>query len=291
MTADGRWFNGSLYLDGIGAIKARGKARNVAGRIRQVDIMWRQGRWYASLVVECTPERQCGTRFAGMDWGVNDYATLAYADGETETLANDRLFRAQQEKAAARQRAASKSLRGKRSRRAAAKHLKIGRVHAKLAAQRKDRCHKATAKLVASCRFIATEKLQVANMTRSAKGTVDQPGKNVAQKAGLNREILDTAPGLLTRQLRAKAEEAGCVFVEVNTRRHKPSQTCPQCDAVVKKTLDERQHRCGCGFEATRDGAAALVILMRALDDYGRKPTGGDAPENSIQNGAAVWVE
>jgi putative transposase len=128
-------------------------------------------------------------------------------------------------------------------------------------------------------------------MTRSAKGTLEKPGKMVAQKAGLNREILDTAPGLLTQQLHGKAAEAGCVFVEVNTRRLKPSQTCPKCGTQKKKDLSERQHRCGCGFAATRDQAAALVILKHALDDYGRKPTGGNAPENSTQSGEAVWVE
>ena len=50
--------------------------------------------------------------------------------------------------------------------------------------------------------LVATEELTLKNMTRSAAGTVEEPGKQVAQKAGLNREMLDTAPGLFTSLFR-----------------------------------------------------------------------------------------
>lgn len=64
-----------------------------------------------------------------------------------------------------------------------------------------------------------TEELNIKNMTCSAKGSVVEPGKQVAQKAGLNRAILDTAPGLLPLLLDYKAEEAGCRVIKVNTRK------------------------------------------------------------------------
>ena len=77
-----------------------------------------------------------------------------------------------------------------------------------MANRRKNHVHQATAKLVRQHGLIVTEELSIGNMTASAKGTVDNPGKNVKQKAGLNRAILDTAPGSFVNVLCVKAEEA-----------------------------------------------------------------------------------
>lgn len=279
-TADGRWFNGGLFLrDAGGMVKARGKARWNGGTVKQLDISKRAERWYASLAVDCEPIRQGGTKACGLDWGVTDYATVAYADGTTKMIANDRLFQAQQEEARDKQRESSKSLRGRRSNRAKVAHLRVARQHAKLAAQRKDRAHKQSAQLVAEHALIATEKLTIANMTRSAKGTAENPGRYVAQKAGLNREILDTAPGMLMHMLRYKAEEAGVVLEMLDTRKIKPSQTCPGCGVQAKKLLTERVHACGCGLVMSRDGAAALVMLQSSWYTNGRKSASGMPPE------------
>jgi putative transposase len=276
LNAKGQAFNGSLWMKNIGNVKCRSKARNIGGEVKQIDISRRAGRWYVSIAVAYDKiERTSGIKSVGLDWGVTDYATLAYADGTVVPIANDRLFQAQQQKAAERQRAASRSLRGKRSNRAKAKHLQIARAHGHLANQRKDRAHKLSAKLVAEHALIATEELKIANMTRSAKGTAEKPGKMVAQKAGLNREILDTAPGMLMNMLRVKAEEAGCVLEFINTRKVKPSQTCPKCWAKVKKTLTQRVHACSCGLTMSRDGAAALVMLLSSKTHQGWKPTSG----------------
>jgi putative transposase len=73
--------------------------------------------------------------------------------------------------------------------------------------------------------------------------------------------------------LATKAEEAGCRLIVLNTRREKPSQTCPCCGTVRKKALVERVHQCACGFAATRDQAAALAMLVAGLRSTGREPT------------------
>src|SRR5262245_10987669 len=116
------------------------------------------------------------------------------------------------------------------------------------------------ARLVRAHKLIVTEDLAPSNMTASAKGTAEQPGKNVKAKAGLNRAILDATPGAFLNMLSTKAEEAGCELIVLNTRREKPSQTCPCCGTVRKKALAERAHQCGCGFAATRDQAALLAL-------------------------------
>jgi putative transposase len=117
-------------------------------------------------------------------------------------------------------------------------------------------------------------------MTASAAGTTEQPGRNVRAKAGLNREILDTAPGAFLTLVRYKATEAGSDYVEVPTRKLKPSQTCPACGRVEKKKLSQRVHCCSCGHRESRDAAAGRVALHWALTQMqsGREP----APRESV---------
>jgi putative transposase len=88
--------------------------------------------------------------------------------------------------------------------------------------RRKDRNHQTTARLAQEHAVIITEELSVTNMTASAKGTVEKPGKNVRQKAGLSRAILDTAPRSWLSHLSSKAEEAGCRVILIDPRKHKP---------------------------------------------------------------------
>jgi putative transposase len=86
---------------------------------------------------------------------------------------------------------------------------KLAAFKRKQSAQRKDMHHKLSAKIADTYSLVAMEKLQISNMSKSAKGTIDVPGKNVAAKAGLNREILDTAPAMLMSMIRYKVEETG----------------------------------------------------------------------------------
>ena len=285
------WRHGHIYLQGIGKLRFRGLS-HFTGEIRHATIVRKCGDWYASIVVEGKPQRDGGTGAIGLDWGVKTFASTVNELGQTGTEPNERLFWKHQKKIIGDLRAQSAAHRRKsRSKRMAKRHLRIGRAHRKLANQRKDRAHKLSAKLVAENGVIFTEELNARNITRSAKGTVEAPGVNVAQKAGLNRSILDTAPGMLNAMMRYKAEEAGTEIVFLDTRKWKPSQTCPKCWAVKKKTLAERHHRCPCGFEADRDHSAALVMLLVGLASRGSgRASGRLAPGNPILSGEAASV-
>jgi putative transposase len=166
----------------------------------------------------------------------------------------------------------------RRSKTRAKQKAELGRLTRKLANRRKDRSHKISAQLVADHAIICTEDLSISSKTRAGK-------TNQVRKAGLNREVLDTAPALLFTQLRYKAEEAGIELVFIDTRKHKPSQTCPSCGVVKKKSLGQRTHQCDdCGFVASRDQAAALVMLQVGLLELGvgTPPTGLISPETSF---------
>lgn len=253
--------NGRLRVQGVpGLIHARGRSR-IVGEIVDGELLWERERgWYLSAVVTGEAARTCGTGAAAFDLGVS--AAIAVADdaGRRELIANPRLWQAAQERINGLRRKLERQKH--RSRRREATKRRLGCEKARLANRRKDWQHKQAATLIARYGAVATERLEVAKMTRSAEGTVERPGRNVAQKAGLNREILDTAPARFVSLVREKAEEAAAMFAEAPTRTLKPSQTCPCCGAVRKKLLVERKHRCGaCGYETDRDLAAAEVIL------------------------------
>jgi putative transposase len=120
--------------------------------------------------------------------------------------------------------------------------------------------------------FIAIENLKLKNMTRSSRGTLTAPGKNVKQKADLNRSMLDASIGLFFPIPAYKAEEAGSLLEKVNPNG--ASQRCAMCHKTVHKTPAVRTHVCcHCGFVAHRDYNAALNILFLGLAQAGREPS------------------
>lgn len=261
------WRNGTLSLSGIGQLRARGKARQ-GGEIRASQILHRQGTWYLSLTLDVAqPERERSADGAmAFDWGVETLLTGLTHTGETVIEENPRWYLASKDQVAQLQRTVSskKNRRSKRRRKAVAR---LGAAKARQARCRLDWQHKLTATLAKRFALVATEKLQVSNMTRSAAGTAEEPGNNVRQKAGLNREILDTAPALFTQLLRYKVQETGGEWVEAPTSQLKPSQRCPACWGLAKKALAQRVHECKtCGHTEPRDLASARVVLRYALE-------------------------
>jgi putative transposase len=244
--------NGHIRVSGIGNLKIRGRARSI-GAPKTMEIQRKQGKWYASVTVNCQPKRSKGARAIGIDWGLETYATLVDSDGLAESIENPRFVRNSLKSLKTKQQQLSKKKKGSNNRNKS--RQVVAKLHGKIANQRKDFLHKTTAGLVKISALIATEKLNTKNM--SAKGG--------AYKKGLNREILSAAPGAFHQMLKCKAEEAGIEYVEINTRKVKPSQTCHGCGRQEKKTLAMRVHTCPCGTVCGRDGNAAKVILNWAL--------------------------
>jgi putative transposase len=267
--------HGKLRIEDLGEIRCRGRART-PGEPVTMEIMRKADGWYASVTVKCEPHREALPDRTPMafDWGVDTYLTMAtpdaagrFYDGDVlaaeisrienpRTLAKltDRIKRAQQ--------AVSRCVKGSKGWRKAVRHLGLVKRHE--ACSRKDFVEKATAGLAVRHHTFITEQLDIVSMTASAKGTVEEPGKNVPQKAGLNRSILDTAPGFTLSRLRLKAEEAASAWIELNTRREAPSQHCPKCGHRGKKKLSDRVHQCeACGHAEPRDDASARYMLGR----------------------------
>jgi putative transposase len=109
--------------------------------------------------------------------------------------------------------------------------------------------------------MIAIENLQVSNMSKSAKGTVEAQGRNVKTKSGLNRSILDQGWFEFRRQLEYKQAWAGGQVIAVNPRN--TSRTCPCCGHIAKENrLTQAKFECvECGYAENADLVGAINIL------------------------------
>jgi putative transposase len=253
--------NGGLELTGIpGQIQMRGQARTW-GTPTTCTIVWKQNKWYASITVNCAPKRETSTGAIGLDIGT--LTAVAFSDGTK--IENPRFLATAQKQI----NKASKQLRRKRkpekrkikaSRRWKKARKRVSKLQNKVANRRQNWVHQVAAQIASTNSLVATEELAVKNMTKKAK-----KGKRKRQKTGLNRSILDVGFGMLRQAIKYKTIESGGVFVDVPTRKVKPSQTCPQCNRQQKKTLDERVHQCLCGCTLDRDVASSIVCLNYAL--------------------------
>ena len=124
--------------------------------------------------------------------------------------------------------------------------------------------------------MISIEALKVGNMTRSARGTSDKPGRNVRAKAGLNRTILAQSWGRIRNQLAYKAAWAGRQVVEVDPRF--TSQDCSDCRERRAKPDTKERWRCEkCGVEHDRDINAATNIDRAGMSTLGSQSSGRTA--------------
>jgi putative transposase len=244
-------------------IRARGKHRFDEFKPNDLTMTRRHGEWFASITLR-VPESSCARerndqQQRGIDFGINHWATFDNGD----TIGNPRWTRNELPRLADMQRQRARKKKG--SCRYQRLTKRIGQLHERIANLRHDFLHKETAKLVKSCSVIATEELMPKNMSGSAKGTLEKPGKRVKQKAGLNREILSASFGMAHQMLSYKAEEAGTRLHLANTRQLKPSQRCCVCWEIVPKTLSQRMHQCShCGHTMQRDQNSAAVVLIDA---------------------------
>lgn len=227
--------------------------------------------WFVTLQIDVpvAEVHQCPDTAVGLDVGVGHLVTTS--DGEHIPNYRPRSRREQELRIA--QRALARCRRGSKRRRKVRAHL--ARVQRRIASARNTYLHVVSAKLAGRYALIAVEKLKVRNMTGSARGTADNPGTNVRQKAGLNRALLDAAPAKLISFVDYKAERAGGAMEKYNAAFS--SQDCSSCDERVPKALSERWHECSCGTVLHRDHNAAKNMLKRAMSAHGRaRPPGGD---------------
>lgn len=136
---------------------------------------------------------------------------------------------------------------------------KIRKLHTKIARARLDFLHKTSTELVKKHDYIKLEDLKIKNMTKSAKGTIQNPGKNVASKSGLNREILLQGWGIFAKQLAYKTTWNHGHLELVNPRF--TSQRCSKCGYRDPRNRKGKTFGClNCGHKEDADLNAAKNI-------------------------------
>ena len=253
--------NGYIKITNMGNIKMRGQARDW-GTPKTCTIIYKQGKWYASITIDCVPTRPTTDKGAiGLDFGTYH----AIADSNGNVVDNPRFVKVAQNKinkiakTSRRKRPPNFRKKVKASRRWKKANKVIAKIQAKVARQRQDWQHKVSTQIVSCNSLVVTEKLNLKGMTRKSKG------KNKRQKSGLNRSLLDVGIGNLKDLIKYKVTEAGGFYIEIPTQKVKPSQTCPNCGHQKRKTLAQRVHHChNCGYRCDRDVAAAMVMLNYA---------------------------
>ena len=225
--------NGYLKITNLGNIKMRGQARDW-GMPKTCTILFKQGKWYASITVECTPSRiQTDKGAIGLDFGTFH----AVADSNGDLIDPPKFVKQAQAKVnkiakkSRRKRPPNYRKRIKASRRWKKANKAVSKIQAKVARQRQDWQHQVATQIVSSNSLVATEKLNLKGMTRKAK----KGSKRKRQKTGLNRSLLDVGISNLKSLIKYKVTEAGGFYIEVPTKKLKPSQTCPNCGHQKKK--------------------------------------------------------
>ncbi|GHE42007.1 transposase [Streptosporangium violaceochromogenes] len=161
----------------------------------------------------------------------------------------------------------------------------IAGLRARAARRRADWQHKTTRTLAGTYGLIGVEDLNIAAMTRSAKGTVEAPGRNVAQKAGLNRSIQGEAWGQLVEQLTYKTAERGGAVVRVPAPH--TSQRCHACGFITPGSR-ESQARFACKNPQCGWGGNADVNAARNIHHAAKQAASTTAPGSGVAGRGAL---
>lgn len=253
--------NGRIRLPKAGWVRYF-NSRPVEGTPKNVTVSRRAGKWYVSVLTEREvpdPVHPHPGRAVGVDVGVVSLATLS--TGEVVPPLN--ALRAIEKRLRGLQRSLCRKVKFSANWKKAKE--KVAKLHARAANRRADHLHKLTTRLCKNHATIVVEDLSVSNMARSARGTIENPGKNVRAKSELNKSILDQGWGEMVRQLEYKAAWCGGKVLRVSPAY--TSQTCPRCGLTDEGNRPTQAlFSClWCGHEDNADVNAACNVLRRGI--------------------------
>jgi putative transposase len=250
--------NSRIFLPKLGWLRYR-NSRDVLGEVRNVTVRQSGGKWFASIQTqrEVEPALPTATTAIGIDVGITRFATMS----DATYIAPLNSFKTHQHRLARYQRRMRRKVKFSNNWKKA--KARVQKIHTRIANARKDFLHKTTTTISQNHALVCIEDLQVRNMSRSARGNSEQPGKMMRQKSGLNRAILDQGWGEFRRQLDYKVAWNGGILLPVPP--HNTSRTCPCCGHVSK---DNRQTQAkflcvDCGYENHADVVGAINVLER----------------------------
>jgi len=250
--------NSRVFLPKLGWMRYR-KSRPIIGKLRNATVSGNGAKWFVSIQTErevSKPQHPSATA-VGIDVGISRFATLS--NGEYVAPLNS--FKKHQQRLAKYQRRMSRKVKFSKNWKKA--KSKVQKVHTDITNARKDYLHKVTTTISKNHALVCVEDLQIGKMSKSASGTIQEPGKQVKQKSGLNRSILDQGWGLFRMQLEYKLGWNGGMLIAVPPEH--TSQTCPNCHHIAKENRKSQAHfECvNCKYQNHADVVGAKNILER----------------------------
>jgi putative transposase len=248
--------NSRIYLPKLGWVRYR-NSRLVEGDIANVTISRSCDKWHVSIQTEreVLETIHLSTSAIGVDVGVVRLATLS--DGTV--FESNKKLKHYQKRIAAHQRRASKKKKFSRNWKKVI--VKISKLHQKVSHIRNDYLHQTSHVLSKNHAIICLEDLQIKNMSKSASGTLENPGKNVKAKSGLNRAILNQGWYELRRQLEYKQSWRGGRILLVSPRN--TSRECPDCHYISSENrVTQSLFICKrCHYQNHADVVGAINVL------------------------------
>ena len=273
--------NSRIFLPKLGWLRYR-NSRTIEGLPKNVTVSCSAGKWFVSIQTEReTPlPLPDSTSTVGIDVGIAQFATLS--DGAF--IAPKNIFRKHEIRLARYQRAMSRKQKFSNNWKKA--KARFQKLHARIANVRKDTLHKASHAISKNHAMVCIEDLQIRNMSKSAAGDGQHPGKNVSAKSGLNKSTLDQGWGEFRRQLGYKLLWNGGYLIAVPPQN--TSRTCPVCGHVSKDNRQtQAQFHCKlCGYENHADVVGAINILARGMQILSSE--GADLPRIACEVSGAV---
>ena len=248
--------NSRVFLPKLGWIRYR-NSRELLGTAKNITVSSNGGKWFVSIQTEreIAEPVHPSTSIIGIDVGIPRFATLS--DGRFIEPLNT--FRKDEQRLARYQRAMSRKTKLSNNWKKA--KAKVQKLHTRIANVRRDFLHKTSSTISQNHAIVCIEDLQVRNMSKSAAGSSEAPGRNVKAKSGLNKSILDQGWFEFRRQLEYKQVWRGGEVLAVPPRN--TSRTCPCCGHVsAENRQTQAQFACvECGYENNADLVGAINVL------------------------------
>ncbi len=251
-----------IYLPKVGWVKCKGLRSDVSGKIKTVTVSYEAYQYHASILFddgEKVIQPNTNGKVVGIDVGVS----LVVADSDGNRVKPLELIK---ELSKLRKCAQQLSRKKKGSKNRAKAKAKIAKQNLHIANMRKDFLHKLSLQYAENQGIVVVvEDLKIKNMTKSAKGTEEKPGKNVAQKRGLNRSITQQSWGMFFEFLEYKLKENGGTLIKVAPEF--TSQICNCCGHISKENRQSQaKFVCtACGHSDNADINASKNIRDRGI--------------------------
>jgi putative transposase len=250
-----------LFLPKFGELSFFSGKRDLSTfTIKQGKVIKEPTGWFISLMGELDVyQLEKNDRKIGIDIGVANYIVTS----EGEFVANPQIKKSFAKQIRIKQRSIARKKKGSSGRKKEV--VALQKLYLKERNSRNDFQQKLSTRLINENQVIVAEELNFSNMTKSAKGTLAEPGRMVKQKSGLNRSLMDVAGYSFFGMLGYKAARYGRTFIKVNPNN--TSRECPCCGHTEKgNRKTQAVFLClNCGYTKHADFVAANNILGRAF--------------------------